>query len=118
MIPQVRELGASYSLCGYTVAINVLLELPIFWAGGWLLRSRASFGVAIVGLGGLDLGVVCILAIAPICAVARCRRPSARPTQTGASAATASWRGWRPTAPTSSRLPASAFPTTQTTRRA
>lgn len=35
----VRELGASYSLCGYTVAINVLLELPIFWAGGWLLRN-------------------------------------------------------------------------------
>ena len=33
-----RELGASYSLCGYTVAINVLLELPIFWAGGWLLK--------------------------------------------------------------------------------
>ena len=35
----VRELGASYSLCGYTVAINVVLELPIFWAGGWLLRN-------------------------------------------------------------------------------
>lgn len=33
----VRELGASYSLCGYSVAVNVLLELPIFFCGSWLL---------------------------------------------------------------------------------
>ena len=34
----IDELGASPSLCGYSVAITVLFEIPIFHFGEWLLR--------------------------------------------------------------------------------